>query len=240
MKTAFVTLHAKNTQAAAQLQASLLNLQQLSNQEPGKIAYEIFQSPTAPLTYYVKESWKDQASFDQHMATPHLQQFGKDTQTWLTEPFTAVLLNDLANGQPANNNEAIIRRLYEAVNKKDLDYIRNLGADFSEWLDVPFNYTTTGKDAIIDPWLSWFGIFPDATCEVKSLIVLGDYVVAQGIGRGTHKGVFNSPAGVLEPSGVKMQTNFCDVYKLKAGKIERADSYFDFYGLLLQLRPQSN
>ena len=133
-------------------------------------------------------------------------------------------------------NGEIIRGLYEAVNNKDLDYIRSLGASFSEWLDVPFNYTTYGESAIVDPWASWFVIFPDASCEVKSLVELGDHVIAQGIGRGTHKGDFNSPAGLLKPSGVAMQVNFCDVYRLRDGKIERADSYFDFYGLLMQLK----
>ena len=135
-------------------------------------------------------------------------------------------------------NGEIIRGLYNAVNNKDLDYIRSLGASFSEWLDVPFNYTTYGESAIADPWASWFVIFPDATCEVKSLVELGDHVVAQGIGRGTHKGDFNSPAGLLKPSGVAMQVNFCDVYRLRDGKIERADSYFDFYGLFMQLKHQ--
>jgi ketosteroid isomerase-like protein len=136
------------------------------------------------------------------------------------------------------NNLAIIRGWYNAVNNKDLDYIANLGMEESEWLDVPFDFTSTGKNAIIDPWVSWFGIFPDAKCEVQSLIGLGEYIIARGIGRGTHRGVFNSPAGILEPSGVKMQTNFCDVYRLKGGKILRADSYFDFYGLLKQLAPE--
>ena len=145
----------------------------------------------------------------------------------------------ISSQQEEKSNGEIIRGLYEAVNNKNLDYIKNLGASFSEWLDVPFNYTTYGENSIIDPWVSWFGIFPDATCEVKSLAELGDYVIAQGIGRGTHKGDFNSPAGLLKPSGVAMQVNFCDVYKLKDGKIQRADSYFDFYGLLMQLRPNA-
>jgi len=135
-------------------------------------------------------------------------------------------------------NIAIIQGLYEAVNGKNLEYLKSLGAANSEWLDVPFDFTTTGKNAIIDPWKSWFDIFPDATCEVRSLVGFGDTVIAQGYGRGTHKGVFNSPAGVLEPSNVKMQISFCDVYQLENGKIKRADSYFDFYGLLKQLAPE--
>ena len=104
--------------------------------------------------------------------------------------------------------------------------------------EAAYYIESDGEAAIIDPWKSWFDIFPDATCEVKSLVSLGDYVVAQGIGRGTHKGVFNSSAGELNPSGVKMQVNFCDVYRLENGKIVRADSYFDFYSLLRQLAPE--
>ncbi len=66
---------------------------------------------------------------------------------------------------------------------------------------------------------------------------MGDHVVAQGIGRGTQRGVFHSPAGAIEPSGRTMEVRFCDVYRLKDGKIARADSYFDFYGLLRHLAP---
>lgn len=135
------------------------------------------------------------------------------------------------------SNAAIIQGLYDAVNQKDYEYMTNLGHSSSEWLDVPFDLTTTGESAIVEPWKSWFAIFPDATCEVTSLIALGDHVVAMGKGRGTHLGAFNSPAGDLPPSGVKMETDFCDVYRLKDGKIRRADSYFDFYKLLGQLAP---
>jgi len=134
-----------------------------------------------------------------------------------------------------DKNAAIIQKLYEAVNEKNLDYIKSLGTAKSEWLDVPFNYTAKGADAIINPWKSWFEIFPDATCEVRSLVSMGEYVIAQGIGRGTQKGVFQSPAGLLKPSDKPMAINFCDVYRLKDGKIIRADSYFDFYSLLKQL-----
>lgn len=135
-------------------------------------------------------------------------------------------------------NASRIQSLYDAVNRKDLQVIADFGAPSSEWLDVPFNFTSTGTSAIIDPWKSWFDIFPDATCEVRSLVGLGDYVVAQGIGRGTHRGVFNSPAGKLQPTGRKIAVNFCDVYRLQNGKIMRADSYFDFYSLLKQLSPE--
>jgi len=131
----------------------------------------------------------------------------------------------------------LIRRLYEAVNRKDLAVIASYGAPQSEWLDVPFHITSTGVNAIIDPWKAWFDIFPDAACKVRSVVTLGDYVVAQGIGRGTQRGVFDSPAGKLEPTGRSIEVQFCDVYRLENGKTVRADSYFDFYGVLRQLSP---
>lgn len=68
-----------------------------------------------------------------------------------------------------SDNEKLIRRLYDAVNKKDLEVIEAYGSPESEWLDVPFNYTSTGSRAILDPWKAWFDIFPDATCEVRSI-----------------------------------------------------------------------
>lgn len=131
----------------------------------------------------------------------------------------------------ASKNAELIRGLYAAVNAKDLATLTAFGADDSEWLDVPFAFTSKGPNAIVEPWQAWFAIFPDATCEVQSLVAGGDHVVAQGIGRGTHRGVFDSPAGKLEPTGRRMQTNFCDIYRLRDGKIYRADSYFDFFAL---------
>jgi predicted ester cyclase len=122
---------------------------------------------------------------------------------------------------PNQDNAARIRSLYDAVNQKDLKAIEDFGAPSSEWLDVPFDFTSKGERAIIDPWQNWFNIFPDATCEVRSLVALGDYVVAQGIGRGTHKGVFNSPAGTLLPTGRKMEVRFCDIYRPSTSRSTR-------------------
>ena len=156
--------------------------------------------------------------------------------------FAGATLASVTNAADRNptlfRSEALIRRLYDAVNRKDLGVIAAYGAPFSEWLDVPFDHTTKGEHAIIEPWKSWFDVFPDAACEVRSLTAMDNHVVTQGIGRGTHRGVFNSPAGVLQPSGKIMAVAFCDVYELRGDKILRADSYFDFYGLVNQLVDQ--
>ena len=64
-------------------------------------------------------------------------------------------------------------QLSDLVSSSPSGVIAAYGASFSEWLDVPFDYTTKGERGIIDPWKSWFDIFPDATCEVRSLVAAG-------------------------------------------------------------------
>jgi hypothetical protein len=113
-----------------------------------------------------------------------------------------------------------------------------LGRDFLRQFVMIINYP--GRTMVLlDPAV------PDVEAEAMGCkgtgvpFAMGDCVVAQGIGRGTQQGVFRSPAGELAPSGRAMQVHFCDVYRLKDGKIVRAYSYFDFYGLLLQLAPEA-
>src|SRR5688572_1665733 len=112
MKTAFVSLKAKDQASAAALKSALLQLQRLSENEPGIIAYEIFTAEDARLDFKVRESWKDDASYQQHCSTPHLQQFAKDCAQWLETPFTAQLLTEVTEEHTAQNNAAIIQGLY--------------------------------------------------------------------------------------------------------------------------------
>jgi ketosteroid isomerase-like protein len=131
-----------------------------------------------------------------------------------------------------------IRRLYSAVNVHDLAMIEAFGCEESEWLDVPFDYLATGPRAIVNPWAAWLGYFPDTDCRPYSIVEMNDTVVAQGVTFATHRGAFDSPAGRIEPTGRKIETRFCDVYRLRGDKIIRADSYFDFYTMLGQLAPE--
>jgi hypothetical protein len=45
--------------------------------------------------------------------------------------------------RPHEDDAALIRRRYEAVNRKALKTIAGFGAPASEWLDVPFSITST-------------------------------------------------------------------------------------------------
>ncbi|WP_224994660.1 putative quinol monooxygenase [Cesiribacter sp. SM1] len=95
METALVNLKAKDNQNAEHLKNALLHLKKLSQDEMGMVHYEVFQSKEDPLIYYVRESWSSQDMLNRHLEQPHLQKFVRDTQEWLTAPFTSTLLREV-------------------------------------------------------------------------------------------------------------------------------------------------
>ena len=95
MKTGFVTFKAKDGQVAQLLEETLLEMKAISKNEAGLVNYEIFQSEENVLTYYVRESWTDQTTFEVHLAQPHIQKFLVDAPQWLTEPISSIALNKL-------------------------------------------------------------------------------------------------------------------------------------------------
>ena len=51
-------------------------------------------------------------------------------------------------------------------------------------------------------------------------------------GRGTHQGDFQSPEGVLPATGNTVEVRFCQVFRIKGGKIVGGHSYYDLDGMM--------
>ncbi|OFZ20513.1 MAG: hypothetical protein A2X94_10790 [Bdellovibrionales bacterium GWB1_55_8] len=135
----------------------------------------------------------------------------------------------------AQDNTSLVKSVYEAFNKKDFDALLKLGMAQTKWVEVPFQTTFSGESAVRDAWKGWSDIFPDGKVEVRKLLSSEDCIITECIGRGTHQGVFHSPAGDLQPTGKQVEIPFCDIIRLKDGKILSVQSYFDFYTFLSQL-----
>lgn len=133
------------------------------------------------------------------------------------------------------DNISIVRSMYEAFNRKDFQAIQQLGTPNTEWLEVPFQKLEKGPTVLKDNWQGWANVFPDGTVEVRNITSLGDVVLVEAIGRGTHNGVLHSPFGDLQPTGKKVEIPFCDVIRLQNGKIVGGRSYYDFSMFLRQL-----
>lgn len=132
-------------------------------------------------------------------------------------------------------NAAVIQGLYAAVNERNFEYLTKVSDAGSEWFDIPFNITITGKESVTASWQNRFNMFPDATFEIKNLIAHDNYVIVQGIERGTYKDVLSCLDEDIIASSPEVAIGFCDVYYLQDGKIVRANSNFDVETLILQI-----
>ena len=68
-------------------------------------------------------------------------------------------------------------------------------------------------------------LFPDVHRELHRVSVLGD-TVAVGLSiRGTFLGPLETPAGIVQPTGAKVDVPTADFWYLRDGKIEMFDCY---------------
>jgi len=78
-------------------------------------------------------------------------------------------------------------------------------------------------------------LFPDVHRELHRVNVLGDVVAIEVSIRGTFLGPFETPAGVIQPTGAKVDFPTADVWYLRNGKVEVFDCHIAFTTLFAQL-----
>lgn len=59
-------------EAVDQIRAALQVLAEATRDEDGCVAYDLFESASAPGTFVTVERWRDAASLDAHLGTPHV------------------------------------------------------------------------------------------------------------------------------------------------------------------------
>jgi steroid delta-isomerase-like uncharacterized protein len=98
--------------------------------------------------------------------------------------------------------------------------------------EVPSGTVFSGPQAIAGYAQSHFLAFPDVMLELESAFVAGDRAAAEFVYAGTYEGSLPGlPAGSGQPFSIRGAA----IFDLQDGKILRSASYFDFYGLLIQL-----
>jgi ketosteroid isomerase-like protein len=78
-------------------------------------------------------------------------------------------------------------------------------------------------------------VFPDIHRELHRVNVLGDAVAVELSIRGTFLGPLESPAGIVQPTGAKVDVPTADFWYLRDGKIERFDCYIMLSTMLAQM-----
>jgi len=78
-------------------------------------------------------------------------------------------------------------------------------------------------------------LFPDVHRELHRVNVLGDMVAVELSIQGTFLGPLQTPTGVIQPTGAKVDGPCADFWYLRDGKIERFDCYIMFDTMRAQM-----
>jgi ketosteroid isomerase-like protein len=123
-------------------------------------------------------------------------------------------------------NEAFVRHVYEVAEVKDIPtWIDLFNAD-GAFVDESVGITYAGPDRIAFPVENYGRAFSDMHRELYDVYVAANNVVVVELAlQGTHDGPLWLPRGILPPTGNRMDTPCCDVFKLKDGRIQLFDCY---------------
>jgi steroid delta-isomerase-like uncharacterized protein len=109
-------------------------------------------------------------------------------------------------------NTALIRRLYDLWNRRNLDGALNLMASsyVGHFTDAEL---TREQEAEADA--AYFAAFPDASAIIEHMVAEGDKVAVRVTWRGTHKKAY---AGIAPTGKQAMMTNTA-IFRIAEGKI---------------------
>jgi ketosteroid isomerase-like protein len=137
------------------------------------------------------------------------------------------------------DTEALVRRAYHLAEGDVLDvqgFIDLFAEDgvFNGIGGVPGQESYRGEQ--LGDVVVWMGkLFPDVHRELHRVNVLGDVVAIEVSIRGTFLGPFETPAGVIQPTGAKVDFPTADFWYLRNGKVETFNCHIAFTTLFAQL-----
>jgi ketosteroid isomerase-like protein len=142
------------------------------------------------------------------------------------------------------DNEAIVRHAYHTAEGSVLDVAGFVGS-FAE--DGVINLGHAGQEFGGVGQESYRGeqlgelvlyiakLFPDVHRELHRVNVLGDTVAVELSIQGTFLGPLETPAGIVQPTGAKVDVPTADFWYLRNGKIEMFDCYVMISTMLDQI-----
>lgn len=132
-------------------------------------------------------------------------------------------------------NMRVVRAHYALFNKRDFDQAAILNTPDATWVNVATGETFRGPEGYRQFVQGWATAFPDAVVEVIHLVADEDGAAAEFIGRGTHNGPLKGPAGEIPPTGRAIEMPFCEVFRMREGKVAGVRLYFDAATMMRQL-----
>jgi steroid delta-isomerase-like uncharacterized protein len=93
-----------------------------------------------------------------------------------------------------------------------------------------------GRKAIEENQAALFRALPDFKVEFTLILISGDHITFEGVGRGTFTGPLASPEGEIPPTGRSVALKFVFIAKVtQEGLVEEDRTYFDTAEFMKQL-----
>ena len=132
--------------------------------------------------------------------------------------------------------EELVRAAYQAAEGEVPDvqgFIDLFGADgvFNDLV----NGATYRGERLGDPVRYMARLFPDIHRELHRVHVTGNVVAIELSIRGTFLGTFETPAGVVQPTGAKVDIPTADFWYVEGGKIKEFNCYVGASVMLAQM-----
>ena len=142
------------------------------------------------------------------------------------------------------DNEAIVRHAYHTAEGSVLDVAGFVGSFAADGVinlgHAGIEHSGVGQEGYRGEHLGELvlgiaKLFPDVHRELHRVNVLGDTVAVELSIRGTFLGPLETPAGIVQPTGAKVDIPCADFWYLRNGKIERFDCYAMSSTMLAQI-----
>lgn len=133
------------------------------------------------------------------------------------------------------DTSSLVREIYAAYNDRQFDRASDLVTDDFAFTMVPTGQTLNGPDGMRRFLQTWATGFPESSVEITNVIVGEDGASVEYTGRGVHSGPLQTPAGEIPATGKSAQLQFCDVFKIRDGKLSEGRTYFDMATMMRQL-----
>ncbi|MFE2179657.1 ester cyclase [Streptomyces sp. NPDC059455] len=137
------------------------------------------------------------------------------------------------------NAAAVVEAAYHAAEGDVLD-VQGFTDLFAE--DGVFNNVVAGEsfrgEQLGDQVVTMGRLVPDIHRELHRVHVMGNIVAVELTIEGTFAGPFETPVGVIQPTGAKLSVPAADFWYVEDGKIKEFNCYFGISALLAQLGVQ--
>jgi steroid delta-isomerase-like uncharacterized protein len=128
------------------------------------------------------------------------------------------------------------RTTYDLFNRDEFDQVLEYVSDDAEVEMYPAGLSLRGKEGFRAMMAHHKAAFPDGTVEVISQLVGGEGVAAECIYHGTHTAPLATPDGSeIPPTGKQVHLRFCEIWRMKDGKITSLHNYSDTVEAMMQL-----